>query len=128
MQISWWQKIVSIPLIVIVYLFAIDLLSSNNIFISSVSGSEDMGNALNIGLGQAVGVSVTREYFGGAMRLPIYSGAIGDIGIYHNIFFNYFIYIYAAAMIFWTAMDFGIFGKKQKGKKLINRRAKRKGR
>ena len=87
-----------------------------------------MGNAVNIGIGQAVGVSVTRAYFGGALRLPVYSGAIGDIGIYHNIFFNYLIYIYAAAMILWVAKDFGIFGKKQKRKKLINRHDKRKGR
>ena len=128
MQISWWQKIVSIPLIIVVYLFAIDFLSSNNIFSSSLQETQDMGGMLNIGFGQAVGVSVTRAYFGGALRVPIYSGAIGDIGIYHNLFFNYFIYIFSAAMILWAAMDFGIFGKKPKGKKLINRRAKRKGR
>ena len=128
MQISWWQKIVSIPLIIIVYLFAIDFLSSNNIFVSSFQETQDMGGALNIGFGQAVGVSVTREYFGGAIRLPIYSGAIGDIGVYHNLFFNYIIYIYTAAMILWIGKDFGFLGKKQHGKKLINRRAKRKGR
>lgn len=128
MNIEWWQKIVSIPLIVVLYLSAIDFLSSSNVFSSNLSETQDMGGVLNIGLGQAVGISVTRAYFGGSLRLPIYSGAIGDIGIYHNLFFNYFIYIYAAAMILWAAKDFGIFGKKQKGKKLINRRAKRKGR
>ncbi len=128
MQIAWWQKILSIPLVIIIYLSAIDLLSSNNIFSSSLSETQDMGGVLNIGLGQAVGISVVRPYFGGALTLPIYSGAIGDIGIYHNLFFNYFIYIYSAAMILWVVKDFGILGKKQRGKKLINRRAKRKGR
>ncbi len=102
---SWLEKILAIPAVVIIYLFLIDAVSSNNFFPSSAGEASDMGNALQIGIGQSVGVSVTREYFGGLLRLPIYSGAIGDIGIYHNLFFNYFIYIFAAAMIFWALRE-----------------------
>lgn len=124
MSISWWHKILSIPLVVVIYLFAVDFLSSGNVFSSSLSESQDFGGSLNIGFGQAVGVSVTRSYFGGAIQLPIYSGAIGDIGVYHNLFFNYFIYLYSAAMIFWAfaeKFNFNLIGKtKSKAYKQAN--------
>ncbi len=128
----WLEKILAIPAVVIIYLFLIDAVSSNNFFPSSAGEASDMGNALQIGIGQSVGVSVMRPYFGGALMLPIYSGAIGDIGFYHNIFFNYFIYIFAAAMILWAVQEkfniniFSFMGKKSKNKAYKLANAKRK--
>lgn len=95
---QWWEKILSIPAVLILYLFLVDFIASNNVFISSIGNAADYGGSLQIGIGQSVGVSVTRKYFFDMLTMPVYSGALGDIGIYHDMFFN-FLYILTAVVV-----------------------------
>ena len=132
---KWYHKVFLIPLAIFIYFTLVDIVSSGNIFSSSNAQTLENGWNLQIGIGQAVGVSVTRAYFFGLVRLPIFSSTLGDIGAYHTMFFN-LMYLLTAAVILSIAADFThidisskIFGKKKirvakkpSSKRLINKR------
>lgn len=60
-----------------------------------------------IGIGQGIGVSVTRSYLFGLVRLPVYSSSMGDISIFHDIFF------YSIAILTGVFILMEIFRKKE---------------
>jgi len=86
-----WKKFLLIPGLILLYIFLIDFIASSNFIPSTTQTTEGASSeAVTIGVGQAISVSVVRPYFFGLLKLPVYSAALGDISIYHELFF-YFI-------------------------------------
>jgi uncharacterized membrane protein len=65
---------------------------------TSTPQTSSSGEATIIGFGESVSVSVTRPYLFGLITLPVYTNALGNIGIYHDTFFT-LIFILAAVLI-----------------------------
>jgi hypothetical protein len=83
------KEFIIIPILFIFYFYAINFVVANNVIFPTESSGriESSGPAQVVSIGQATAVEVTRGYFFGLYRLPVYTGALGDISILHNIFF-----------------------------------------
>jgi hypothetical protein len=96
-----WKKFLLIPLFIVVYLYFLSTVTGSSIvsgdFASLIGGQ---GNSVIIGVGDGVGVSVTRPYFFGLVTLPVYSPYFGDISGFNNAFFV-FIILLTAFLIYW---------------------------
>lgn len=93
-------KYLIIPVLIFGYLFFVNsLIQYNPSFGSSPEKSVSAGTEV-IGVGESVTVSVTRPYFFGLIRLPIYNSVIGDISGLHNFFFNFVIFLTVALVIY----------------------------
>lgn len=95
-----FKKFVIIPILLFAYLYFVDIIVSYNPMIGSSSEKTGSGGAEIIGVSEGVTVSVTRPYFFGLIRLPIYSSALGDISGIHNFFFNFILVLTVAFVLF----------------------------
>ena len=93
-------KYLVIPIVAVGYLFFVDSLTQENSAVGNPFEKASSTGAEIIGVGTSVTVSVTRPYFFGLIRLPVYSGAFGDISGLHNFFFSFIIFLIAAFAIF----------------------------
>jgi hypothetical protein len=83
-----FKKFILIPLLFFLYVFVLaDILASINPveFYSTIWITS--GGLQPVGVGDAVGIMVTRGYLFGLMRLPVYTSFLGDISGIHNAFF-----------------------------------------
>ena len=103
--VSLWKilkfaKYLVIPVLFFLYIsFADALVSSAPVFFQQGYGG-GAGGIEVIGLGFAATVSVTRPYFFGLVRLPVYAGDVGDISGIHDTFFA-ILGIAAVAFVVW---------------------------
>jgi len=87
-----FKKFIIIPILIVAYVFFINRIVQYNPSIGTSSpGGVGGGGEQVIGVGATVTVSVTRPYLFGLIRLPIYTGALGDISGIHNFFFKFII-------------------------------------
>jgi len=96
-----YKKFILIPALLFFYLFfVVDMLASFSPVTTSGAESAPPGGSgvQPIGVGEGVSVSVTRPYFFGLIRLPVYTSGLGDIGAYHNAFF-WFLGLLTAAFV-----------------------------
>ena len=84
------KKFLLIPVLIIAYIFFINFIAQMAPSTGSSSQSMSGGTVQVIGMGETVSISVTRPYFFGLIRLPVYSQMFGDISFLHDIF-TYFI-------------------------------------
>jgi len=114
-----YKKFFLIPILIFVYIFFIvDVLINYNPAISlQTTTTIPSAGGQQIGIGESISVTVTRPYFFGLFRLPVYTNNIGYIGDYHQWFF-YFIGILTVVFII---MEFKHIGMKQSGRKQIER-------
>jgi hypothetical protein len=84
------KKFLIIPVLIIAYVFFINFISQMALPAGPTGQSMGGGTVQTIGVGETISVSVTRPYFFGMVRLPVYSAAFGEIGWMHDIF-TYFI-------------------------------------
>lgn len=91
-----------IPLLIVGYLYFVDLLVANNFGIPGLTQQEKAGSpgATVVSLGEAVSIVAMRPYFGGLIRLPTYAGSIGYIGWMHDLFFNFIIVLTIGFVLF----------------------------
>jgi len=93
------KKFLLIPILIFIYIFLIDVLSQMSFQPApSTPQTTSSGGATVIGVGESVSVSVTRPYLFGLIRLPVYTNSLGNIGIYHDIFFS-LIFVLTAVFI-----------------------------
>ena len=86
-----YKKFLLIPILLFLYVFFIvDFLVNYNPAIITQTPTTMPSGGQEIGIGEAITVEVTRPYFFGLFRLPVYTNSIGYIGHYHQAFF-YFI-------------------------------------
>jgi len=96
-------KYLLIPLLLFFYLGFADLIATNaTAFFEQGQGGGGSGGIEVIGVGFAATVSVTRPYFFGLIRLPVYAGGIGDISGIHNAFFM-LLGLITVAFVAWDA-------------------------
>ena len=86
------KKFLIIPILIVAYIYFVNSMIQVVPQIISSPNLSPSGGAEVIGFGEAVGVMVTRPYLFGLIRLPVYTNTLGDISIYHEMFF-YFIVI-----------------------------------
>ncbi len=112
-----WKRFLAIPILIFLYMVFVDNLVSSNISAGSAgeAGGQE-GGTVNVGVGHSVAVSVTRPYIFGLIRLPVYSSTLGDIGIYHEIFF----YSLIGLTVFLILMDRLPIGRKLRIERRIN--------
>jgi hypothetical protein len=91
------KRFLLIPILIFVYIFIMGNLVTINVQ-ESPANTSNSGGATVIGFGESISVSVTRTYLFGLIRLPTYTSSLGNIGIYHDIFFS-FIFILTAILI-----------------------------
>jgi F0F1-type ATP synthase membrane subunit a len=96
---TYMKKFLLIPVLIFVYIFIVNNLSAISIQTENpTSNISNPGGITIIGFGESISVSVTRPYLFGLIRLPTYTSTLGNIGIYHDIFFS-FIFILTAILI-----------------------------
>lgn len=85
-----YKKFLIIPILIFFYLFfVVDFLVNYNLVVFPKMITESFGPTEVIGIGETVSVVVTRPYLLGLVRLPVYTNAMGDIGIIHDAFFYF---------------------------------------
>lgn len=82
-----FAKYLLIPILFFLYLNFIDVIIAIAPAFSEQSQGGGAGGIEVIGVGFAATVFVTRPYFFGMIRLPVYAGDIGDISGMHTTFF-----------------------------------------
>ncbi|MFH0929133.1 MAG: hypothetical protein V1818_02125 [Candidatus Aenigmatarchaeota archaeon] len=110
------KKFLLIPVLIIAYVLFINFISQIPASVSQVSQSMSGGTAQTLGMGDIVSVSVSRTYFFGTVRLPVYSALFGEIGIFHEIF-SYFIMILTVIFIIQEVK----YNKKRRGEKMAKK-------
>jgi hypothetical protein len=86
------KKFLLIPISIFVYIFLIEIFSMpifQEAFLGYGGSGGNGGEA--VGMGTAVEVSVTRPYFFGLVRLPVYTQSLGYIGDYHDAFITFIV-------------------------------------
>lgn len=87
------KEFIIIPLLFIIYFYAVGFFTSPafgslfSIFTQSFTQEQTSGTAQAVGFGATASVVVTRPYFFGLYKLPVFISSTGDISIYHTIFF-----------------------------------------
>ena len=84
------KKFLIIPILVVAYVLFINFISQMSPAAAQAGQSMGGGTAQTIGVGDSISISVTRPYFFGMVRLPVYSAMFGEIGWMHDMF-TYFI-------------------------------------
>jgi len=107
-----YKKFLLIPALVFIYLFFIvDFLVSYNpaVLSQTTTTAPSPLPGQQIGVGESISVTVTRPYFFGLFRLPVYTNHIGYIGGYHQAFFYLIIILTVvfAATEWFVEIDFG---------------------
>jgi hypothetical protein len=110
------KKFLLIPILIIAYVLFINFITQMNTSLGQSSQSMSGGTAQTLGMGDSVSVSVTRAYFFGTVRLPVYSALLGDIGPLHDIF-SYFILILTVIFIIQEVK----YKKKRRGEKMAKK-------
>jgi len=83
-----FAKYLIIPGLLILYLTSFDaLIGAASTFIPEQGLGGSAGGLMQIGVGFATSVTVTRPYLFGLVRLPVYAGDLGDISGIHDTFF-----------------------------------------
>ncbi|MBN2203095.1 MAG: hypothetical protein JW700_02845 [Candidatus Aenigmarchaeota archaeon] len=110
------KKFLLIPVLIILYVIFINFISQ--LTPSSAESEQSMsgGTAQTLGMGDSISVSVTRAYFFGFVRLPVYSAMFGDISIMHDMF-SYFIAILTVIFIIQEVK----YNKKRRGVKMAKK-------
>jgi len=86
------KEFIIIPLLFIIYFYAVGFFTSASFsalfsaFTQTVTEEQISGTQV-VGLGATASIAVTRGYLFGLYRLPVFTSSLGDISIYHNIFF-----------------------------------------
>jgi hypothetical protein len=86
------KEFIIIPLLFIIYFYAVGLFTSPTFanlfsaFTQTFTGEQISGTQV-VGIGATASIAVTRGYLFGFYRLPVFTSSLGDISIYHNIFF-----------------------------------------
>jgi len=113
------KKFLLIPVLIVAYIFFINFITQATSTSGPTGQTMSSGGAQIIGFGNAVSISVTRPYFFGMVRLPIYSAAFGDIGYMHDIF-TYFIIALTVIFIIQEVK----YKKKRRGAKMAKKTGK----
>jgi hypothetical protein len=111
------KKFLLIPILIFIYIFSVDFLSQMSFESASFSEGSKSGTGEVLNIGHSIGVSVRRPYFFGLIYLPVYAESLGDIGIYHNIFFTLIFILTIALIIIEIKNRKGIKGRKTKIKR-----------
>lgn len=86
------KEFIIIPLLFIIYFYAVGFFTSPtfsnlfSIFTQSFTEEQVSGTQV-VGVGVTASIVVTRPYFFGLYKLPVFMSSTGDISIYHSIFF-----------------------------------------
>lgn len=110
------KKFLIIPVLIIAYVLFINFISQMPASVSQASQSMSGGTAQTLGMGDSVSISVSRSYFLGLVRLPVYSAIFGEIGIFHEIF-SYFVMILTVIFIIQEVK----YNKKRRGEKMAKK-------
>jgi hypothetical protein len=111
-----YKKFLLIPLLLAFYLtFGLNLLMSFNYGVGTDAVMDKYTAGQQIGVGDKVVVSVTRQYLLGLVRLPVYNSSMGDISRIHETFFTLlgglaivFVYLeYSGLQIRWKGNSAG---------------------
>ena len=93
------KKFLAIPALIILYIYAI------NYFVyvgfptlsfaspSAEGGTVGGGSVIVVSVGSGASVEVRRPYFFGLFTLPVFTGGVGDISMYHNVFFAFIAFL-----------------------------------
>lgn len=92
-------KFLLIPLLFYAYLQFINMLVQGTVTIPTVGPGVVGGAGVVIGVGETVSISVTRSYFFGLLRLPVYTAGLGSIAYLHEAFFT-FLGVLTAVFVF----------------------------
>ena len=102
------KKFLLIPVLIILYLtIGINFLMRFDVGFGTEAKLDPHSTGEQIGMGDRVVISVTRPYLLGLIRLPVYSGTMGDISWVHRLFFT-FIGVMTAAFTFMEFSGFRI--------------------
>lgn len=90
-----YKKFLLIPVLIVAYVFFIDLLVESASFAPSETTEEGQpsGAMQPIGVTASASVSVTRPYLFGLLELPVYISGLGDISSLHNAFFIFMFFL-----------------------------------
>ena len=110
------KEFLAIPILILFYIYFIGVISEINFQSINSPEKPNSSGATVINVGESISVSVTRPYLFGLIELPTYTSSLGNIGIYHDMFFI-FIVILTIALIIKEI-------KNRKEKKVIKRRRK----
>ena len=111
-----FKKFIIIPILIIAYIFFINRIVQYNPSIGSSpsGGVSDTGEQI-IGVGASVTVSVTRPYLFGLIRLPTYTGPLGNISSLHSFFFNFIIVL----IVIFVLIEIIQWRRKEKWSKMV---------
>lgn len=85
------KEFLAIPILILFYIYFIGVISEINFQSINLSNPSGSSGATVIGVGDAVTVSVTRPYLFGLITLPTYTNSLGNIAIYHDVFFIFIV-------------------------------------
>lgn len=99
-----FKKFLLIPALVFIYVFFIVdmLVNYSPTSVAETTTTTPSGGGQPIGVSESVSVYVTRPYFFGLIRLPVYTNYIGYIGGYHEMFF----YSMGALTVIFIVLEF----------------------
>lgn len=89
------KKFLAIPALIILYIYGVNYFVYSGFgalsigLFSNPENTSSEGNVVNLSLGESAFVEVKRPYFFGLVTLPVFESTIGDISMYHNIFFAF---------------------------------------
>ncbi|MBS3054972.1 MAG: hypothetical protein J4452_00570 [Candidatus Aenigmarchaeota archaeon] len=89
------KKFLAIPALIILYIYGVNYFISSGFaalslgLLQNQENASSEGNVVNVSLGESAFVQVTRPYFFGLITLPVFMSTVGDISMYHNIFFAF---------------------------------------
>jgi len=91
-----YKKFIIIPILLVAYIYLAPFLIESNFMVSPAvtatsTSQQPSGGGQVVSFGEAVSVLVTRPYLFGLIRLPIYTNAVGDVSVYHEMFFAFII-------------------------------------
>lgn len=110
------KKFLLIPILIVAYVYFVMFITQVNFQTIPTDQIDAPPGVQAIGMGDSVSISVTRLYFFGLVRLPVYSASLGDIGGYHEAFF-YFILALTVIFIIHEIK----YKKKRKGEKMAKK-------
>ena len=99
-----YKKFLLIPALLVAYIYlVVPLFIESNLIGGLIAGTtttapQQTSGVEALGVGETVSVSVTRPYLFGLIELPVYISPVGNIGIYHDMFFA-FIMVLAFAFL-----------------------------
>jgi hypothetical protein len=101
-----YKKFLLIPILIFIYVnVAVDIIANLNPVEIYTTTWITSGGLQPVGVGDAVGIMVTRPYLFGLIRLPVMTSFLGNIGWLHNAFFLFLgaLTLIFVAIEYWTA-------------------------